>query len=320
MHKVHHLVIQLLELGGNLGVVQRQAQGVGRLARRRVSVRAQAVGCTKLRELKQKLGVADAVQVDHLAAHRVLADRREGDIGSGKVGDATDSEGSHDTCSTFHTSLCFKSVQPRIDSRFFCVSLLMDFFRRKPTPAPVTNGTKRQFSKEELNKATVNLQSALNKIANQHVLKYANAIRVNAKANANAARANAVAAVSPTQTNIKSAINANKHAAVAKQNMIETEKEANAAVNAAPASEPVPAATLQAENAAVNAVARNAAALANFNARIAATNNTTALSKIESNILNYASKHSIPYVRNNVKKRLNAVNTKRNSIRAAPQN
>ena len=110
MHKVNHLVIQLLELGGNLGVVQRQAQGVGRLAGRRVGVRAQAVGCTKLRELEEELGVADAVQVDHLAAHRVLADRREGDIGSGKVGDATDSEGGHGTCSTFHTSLCFKSV------------------------------------------------------------------------------------------------------------------------------------------------------------------------------------------------------------------
>jgi hypothetical protein len=141
----------------------------------------------------------------------------------------------------------------------------MDFFRRRPTPAPVTNGTKRQFSKEELNKATVNLQTALNKIANQHVLKYANAIRVNAKANANAARANAVAAVSPTPTNIKSANNATKHAVVAKQNMIKTENAAKAAVIAAPAPGPVQTATLQAETAAVNAFIK---AVANNNATI----------------------------------------------------
>ena len=110
VYEIHHLLVQLLELGGNLGVVQGQAQRVGRLARRRVRVRAQAVGCTELRELKEELGVADAVQVDHLTTHRVLAHSREGDIGSGKVGDATDSEGSHDTCSTFYGSFRFKSV------------------------------------------------------------------------------------------------------------------------------------------------------------------------------------------------------------------
>jgi len=110
VYEIHHLLVQLLELGGNLGVVQGQAQGIGRLAGCRVSVRAQAVRSTELRELKEELRVASAVQVDHLAAHRVLANRREGDIGSGKVGDATDSEGSHWVCSTFHTSLCFKSV------------------------------------------------------------------------------------------------------------------------------------------------------------------------------------------------------------------
>jgi hypothetical protein len=189
-----------------------------------------------------------------------------------------------------------------------------------PAPTPVTNGNKRQFRKEELNKATVNLQTALNKIANQHVLKYANAIRVNAKAKANAVRANAVAAVAPTPTNINNANKANNHAAVTNQNMIKTEQAAMAAVNAAPTSEPVPAATRNAEAAAVNAVARNAAALANFNAQITAATNTTALSKIESNILKYANNHSIPYNRNNVKQKINAINTKRNSIRAAPQN
>jgi len=95
VHKVNHLLVQLLELGGNLGVVQRQAQGVRRLAGRRVGVRAQSVRSAELRELEEELGVAGAVQVDHLAAHSVLADGREGDIGSRKVGDATDSERSH---------------------------------------------------------------------------------------------------------------------------------------------------------------------------------------------------------------------------------
>jgi len=110
MHKLHHLVIQILELGGNLRVVQGEAEGVGRLARRCVSVRAQPVWCAQLRKLKHELGVASAVQVDHLAAHRVLAHSREGDIGSGKVGDATDSEGSHCICSILYWSLCFRSV------------------------------------------------------------------------------------------------------------------------------------------------------------------------------------------------------------------
>ena len=95
VHKVNHLLVQLLELGCNLGVVQRQAQGVGRLAGRRVGISAQPVRSAELRELEEELGVAGAVQVDHLATHRVLADCREGDIGSRKVGDATDSERSH---------------------------------------------------------------------------------------------------------------------------------------------------------------------------------------------------------------------------------
>jgi hypothetical protein len=185
-------------------------------------------------------------------------------------------------------------------------------FRRTSTSAaPAVNG---KFSKEELNKATVNLQTALTKIANQHVLKYANAIRVNAKAKANAVRANAVAAVAPTPTNINNANKANNHAAVTNQNMIKTEKAAMAAVNAAPTSEPVPVATQRAENAAVNAVARNAAALATFNQRITEANNANKLTQIEVNIQKYANNHGIPYNRNNIKKRINAVNTKRNNI------
>jgi len=125
VYEIHNLVVQLLELGGNIGVVQRQTQGVGRLAGRRVGVRAQTVGCTELRELEKELGVTDSVQVDHLAAHRVLANSREGDVGSRKVGDATDSEGSHCVCSTFHTSLCFKSMVGsgiQVSALFLCVS------------------------------------------------------------------------------------------------------------------------------------------------------------------------------------------------------
>ena len=114
MHKVNHLLVQLLQLGDNLRVVQRQAQGVGRLAGRRVGISAQTVGCTELRELEKELRVPGAVQVDHLAAHRILANSGEGDIGSGKVGDATDGEGSHCGCSTLYESLCFKSVDARI--------------------------------------------------------------------------------------------------------------------------------------------------------------------------------------------------------------
>jgi len=158
---------------------------------------------------------------------------------------------------------------PLVRPRFFCASLVtMVFgFGSKPAPALVANGTKRQFSKEELNKATVNLQTALNKIANQHVLKYANAIRVNAKAQANAARATAVAAAAPTPNNVTKAVNAAEKAAAAQNNMIKTENAAKAAVNAAPEPGPVQAATLQAENAAVNAFIK---AVANNNATITA--------------------------------------------------
>ena len=191
---------------------------------------------------------------------------------------------------------------------------------RKATPAPATNGNKKQFNQTQLNTATANLQTALNKIANQHVLKYANAIRLNAKAQANAARATAVATQTPTPTNISTAVKANEQAGLAHQNMIETEQAAETVVNTLPTSESVTPAVQTAEATAVNAVARNAAALANFNTRIAAANKTNTLTNIEVNIQKYANSHNIPYNRNNVKQRINAVNTKRNTIRAAPQN
>jgi hypothetical protein len=153
----------------------------------------------------------------------------------------------------------------------------MSFFSRfKPAPPPVTNGTKRQFSQNDLNKASNELKKALSTIANQHVLKYANAIRVNAKAQANAARATAVAVVKPTPTNVKNAVNATNNAAAAHQNMLKTEDAAKAVVNAVPTSEPVPLAIQNAANAAGEAVARNAAANGNKNASANGNKNAAA--------------------------------------------
>lgn len=133
----------------------------------------------------------------------------------------------------------------------------MSWFRRGTpvAPAPAANGN-RKFNQGQLNAASANLKTALNKIANQHVLKYANAIRANAKAQANAAHAAASAAAAPTPTNVNNAVRAANNAAAAHQNMIESEVAAKNAVNAAP---PVPAnnSTLVAETNAVNAVIKN---------------------------------------------------------------
>ena len=106
-------------------------------------------------------------------------------------------------------------------------------FGSKPAPAPATNGTKRQFNQKTFNNASNKLKNALSTIANQHVLKYANAIRASAKANANAARATAVAAVAPTQPNVANAVNAVNNAALAEQKVKEAEKAAAAVVSAA---------------------------------------------------------------------------------------
>ena len=124
---------------------------------------------------------------------------------------------------------------------------------RKATPAPATNGNKKQFNQTQLNTATANLQTALNKIANQHVLKYANAIRLNAKAQANAARATAVATQTPTPTNISTAVKANEQAGLANQSMIQAENAAEAVVTAVPTSKPVTPAVRNAETQTINA-------------------------------------------------------------------
>jgi vacuolar-type H+-ATPase subunit E/Vma4 len=110
----------------------------------------------------------------------------------------------------------------------------MSFLNRfkKAAPALVTNGTKRQFNQKQLNNASIQLKNALNKIANQHVLKYANDIRKNAKANANVARAAANAAANPTQTNVKNAVNAAKNAAVTNNKMKQSGQAAEAVVEA----------------------------------------------------------------------------------------
>jgi hypothetical protein len=190
------------------------------------------------------------------------------------------------------------------------------------------------------------LSTALNNIAYHHVQKYANAIKANAKAKANAVAAAAAATANPTQTNNKNAAAAAAKAAEAAKNEKEAEKVAAAAAGAAnvgtqtnipvaPAAAagaanvgtqtniPVApaAAALKAEEEAVNAVARNAAALANFNARIVAANNRAKLTQIEVNLQAYANTHGIPLNRSNIRQRLNAVNTKRNTFTGvAPKN
>jgi hypothetical protein len=112
-------------------------------------------------------------------------------------------------------------------------SVMMSFFSRpKAAPAPAANGTKRQFNQKTFNNASIQLKNALSTIANQHVLKYANAIRVKAKANANAARAAANAAAAPTPTNVAKLNNANKQAAIAQQNVKKAEEAAAAVVSA----------------------------------------------------------------------------------------
>ena len=188
---------------------------------------------------------------------------------------------------------------------------MMSFFSRsKAASAPVVNG-KNKFNQTKFNNASTQLKTALSTIANQHVLKYANAIRANAKAQANAARATANAAAAPTPTNVTKAKNAANNAATTQQNMIESGKAAEAVVTAVPNPESVSVAVVNAEAAAANAVSRNAAALANFNSRIAAANKRNTLSSIETNIMKYANNHSIPFNRNNVRQRLTAINAKK---------
>jgi hypothetical protein len=110
----------------------------------------------------------------------------------------------------------------------------MSFLNRfkKAAPAQAAANGNRKFNQGQLNAASANLKTALNKIANQHVLKYANAIRVKAKANANAARAAANAAAAPTPTNVAKLNNANNQAAKAQQNVKQAEEAAAAVVNA----------------------------------------------------------------------------------------
>ena len=138
---------------------------------------------------------------------------------------------------------------------------------RKATPAPATNGNKKQFNQTQLNTATANLQTALNKIANQHVLKYANAIRLNAKAQANAARATAVATQTPSPTNISTALKANEQAGLANQSMIQAEKAAETVVKTLPTSEPVTPAVQNAEATAVNNVSKLIQNISKYNTR-----------------------------------------------------
>jgi len=159
-------------------------------------------------------------------------------------------------------------------------------FRGTPTAPAQTTGTN-----VSLNNANKALTNALHTVAN---VKLRNALKA-AKNVANASAANKNARIKELE-----------------KALAEAKPVVTAATNAAPI--PVESSTNAAEVAAVNAVARNAAALANFNARITAANNIAKLTQIEVNLQNYSSKHSIPYNRNNIKKRLNAVKSKRNNI------
>ena len=181
-------------------------------------------------------------------------------------------------------------IVPAVPSALFCVSpVMMSFFSRsKAAPAPATNGMTQ-------NQANAALVKALHNVAN---VKLRNAIN-KAKAAANATGAEKNKKIAELQAAINAA------GPIVK------------AANATAPNKPVENQTLIAENAAVNAVARNAAALANFNQRIIAANNAAKLTQIEVNIQKYANNHGIPYNRNNIKKRINAVNTKRNNIRLA---
>ena len=199
---------------------------------------------------------------------------------------------------------------------------------RGPQAAPAAPGKRSNGSnRNTVNQAQAKLSTALNNIAYHHVQKYANAIKANAKAKANAVAAAAAATANPTQTNNKNAAAAAAKAAEAAKNEKEAEKVAAAAAGAANVGTqtniPVApaAAALKAEEEAVNAVARNAAALANFNARIVAANNRAKLTQIEVNLQAYANTHGIPLNRSNIRQRLNAVNTKRNTFTGvAPKN
>ena len=228
----------------------------------------------------------------------------------------------------FALSLCYHGRD-----MFFCVSSVTMFARFRGTSAsPAAPGKRSNDSnRNTVNLAQAKLSTALNNIAYHHVQKYANAIKANAKAKANSVAAAAAATANPTQTNNKTAAAAAAKAAEAAKNEKEAEQVAAAAAAAGAAAANVgtqtnipvapAAAALKAEEEAVNAVARNAAALANFNARIVAANNRAKLTQIEVNLQKYANTHGIPLNRSNIRQRLNAVNTKRNTFTGvAPKN
>jgi len=193
---------------------------------------------------------------------------------------------------------------------------------RGPQAAPAAPGKRSNGStRNTVSNAQDKLSTALNNIAYHHVQKYANAIKANAKAKSNAATATAAATANPTQTNNMNAAAAAAKAAEAVKKEKEAEQMAATAASAAASVQPQPnnpvapaAAALKAEEEAVNAVARNAAALANFNARIVAANNRAKLTQIEVNLQTYANTHGIPLNRSNIRQRLNAVNTKRRGL------
>ena len=156
------------------------------------------------------------------------------------------------------------------------------FRKTAPAPTSAASGSNRNT----MNSAQAKLSKALNNIAYHHVEKYANAIKVSAKANAAAVKAVNTAAVNPTQTNVKNATLATANAVAAQETVNETEKNAKAAANLTAGVPPPPAApasvaALNAEAAAVNALIQNIQATNNMNTFL--TNRANNISKVPAN-------------------------------------
>jgi len=127
-----------------------------------------------------------------------------------------------------------------------------------------------------MNSAQAKLSKALNNIAYHHVEKYANAIKVSAKANAAAVQAAAVAVDNPTPTNANNSARKAAEAAAAAANLKQAEENARTATALTagvpvtpPAANgntpPAAVAALNAEAVAVNALIQNIQATNNLN-------------------------------------------------------
>lgn len=158
------------------------------------------------------------------------------------------------------------------------------FRKTAPAPTSAASGSNRNT----MNSAQAKLSKALNNIAYHHVEKYANAIKVSAKANAAAVKAVNTATANPTQTNVKNATLATANAVAAQENVNETEKNAKAAANLTAGvpeangnTAQAAVAALNSEAAAVNALIQNIQATNNLNTFL--TNRANNIRKVPAN-------------------------------------